>query len=129
MDLEEPVDALGGLDAQLGAEFGGGELSGGQWQKLAIARCLFRDGEILVLDEPTSALDPLIEAELLTSFLSISTGKTTIIVSHRVGLCHQVDRIVLLEAGRVVGVGSHDELMWSCSKYRELYTAQEKWYR
>ena len=129
LDLVESIEALGGIDAQLGGEFGGGELSGGQWQKIAIARCLFHDSEILLLDEPTSALDPLIEAEILTNFLNISTGKTTIIVSHRVGLCHQVDRIVLLEAGRVIGIGSHDDLMEKCLKYRDFYSAQEKWYR
>ncbi|MGV8083825.1 MAG: ABC transporter ATP-binding protein [Coriobacteriia bacterium] len=129
VDLADIVEAHGGIDAELGREFGGGELSGGQGQRLAIARGIFRDSELIVLDEPTSALDPVVEAEILTKFLEIVRGKTAVIISHRVGLCRLVDRIAVMKEGKVVEFGSHDELMRAGGEYFRLYTAQEKWYR
>lgn len=117
------------LDSRLGPAFGGAELSGGQWQKLAIARALFRDSELLVLDEPTSALDPLIEAEVLSAFMELTRDKTAVIVSHRVGLCKRVDRVLVMKNGRVAEIGAHDELLRAGGEYARLYTEQEKWYR
>ena len=118
-----------GLDTELGNAFGGSDISGGQWQKLAIARGLFRDSELIVLDEPTSALDPLIETEILTKFVELAHGRTAVIISHRVGLCRLVDRIAVMKNGRLAEIGTHDELMQKRGEYYELYTAQEKWYK
>ena len=108
--------------------FGGAELSGGQWQKLAIARGMFRDSELIILDEPTSALDPLVETEVLTDFINVSKGKTSVIISHRVGLCKLVDKIIVMKNGRVVECGSHNELITRGGEYANLYSAQSRWY-
>lgn len=117
------------LDSELGKAFGGAELSGGQWQKLAIARGLFKDSELIVLDEPTSALDPLIETEILSKFMEIAKDKTAIIISHRVGLCKLVDKVAVMKNGEIVEVGNHNELIKAGGEYTRLYTAQEQWYR
>lgn len=117
-----------GLDRTLGREFDGLELSGGQWQKLSIARGLFKNSELIVMDEPTSALDPLIEHQILMNFLTVAQGKTAIIVSHRTGLCRHVDRIVVMKAGEIVEVGSHSDLIQRDGEYTRLYTTQEQWY-
>jgi ABC-type multidrug transport system fused ATPase/permease subunit len=117
------------LDDRMGREFGGRELSGGQWQKLAIARGLFRDSELILLDEPTSALDPLIETEILTRFIKAAQGKTALIISHRVGLCRLVDRIVVMKDGKIAETGTHNELLQANGEYARLYKAQEMWYR
>ena len=123
------LDEVGSLDQQLGREFGGKELSGGQWQKLAIARGLFKSSDFIVLDEPTSALDPLLETEILQQFIEIARNKTAIIISHRVGLCKIADRIVVMKDGKICETGTHDELIEKDGEYRRLYTAQEQWYR
>ena len=117
------------LNEELGREFGGLELSGGEWQKLAIARGMFKDSEIIVLDEPTAALDPLIESEILSMFINAAKSRTTIIVSHRVGICRFVDKIVVMDGGRIVEVGSHDELMKKDGTYSKLFTSQAQWYQ
>lgn len=117
-----------GLETLLGREFGGVELSQGQWQKIAIARVLVKETPIVFLDEPTSALDPIIENKILTEFLRIVKGRTAIIISHRVGLCKDVDKIVVMKDGSVAEIGSHFELMKNKSEYYKLYTAQNKWY-
>jgi len=117
-----------GLDARLGKEFGGLELSGGEWQRLALARALFKNSELVVLDEPTSAIDPITEMEMLSAFLENFQGKTSIIVSHRVGICTRADKVLLLKDGQVAEYGSHQELMERRGEYFELFTAQAKWY-
>lgn len=117
------------LDYTLGTQFGDTELSGGQWQKLAIARALFRDSSIIVLDEPTSALDPLVEADILKHFLAIAADKTAVIISHRVGLCKYADTIVVMKNGAIVETGRHQQLLEKNGEYACLYTAQSKWYR
>ncbi len=118
-----------GLDTELGNAFGGSDISGGQWQKLAIARGLFRDSDLIILDEPTSALDPLIETEILSKFVELVKDKTAVIISHRVGLCRLVDKIAVMKEGQLVEMGTHDELIARRGEYMRLYTAQEKWYR
>lgn len=123
------LDEVGSLDQQLGREFGGKELSGGQWQKLAIARGLFKSSDFIILDEPTSALDPLLETEILQQFIEIARNKTAIIISHRVGLCKIADRIIVMKDGEICEKGTHDELIEKDGEYRRLYTAQEQWYR
>lgn len=127
--LGEDMTIYNGLTEQVGREFGGIELSGGQWQKLAIARSLFRDYDLIVFDEPTSALDPVIEAEILNGFMNSIKDKAALIVSHRVGICRSVDKIVVMRNGKIVEYGSHDELMILKGYYYQLYTEQEKWYR
>jgi len=123
------VDEDIGLDDMMGREFGGKELSGGQWQKLAIARGLFKNSELIVLDEPTSALDPLIETEILSKFIKAAEGKTALIISHRVGLCKLVDRIIVMKDGEIAEDGTHDVLLAVGGEYARLYEAQAKWYR
>lgn len=124
--IQAPADHI---DQRLGAQFGGREYSGGQWQRIAIARGLFRDCDFFILDEPTSALDPIAETEILKLFLDIVKGYTSIIVSHRIGLCRYVDEIVVMKQGRIVEVGSHDELLGHKGEYFRLYDEQSKWYR
>lgn len=127
--LDQFLESIGDLDILMGREFEGFELSGGQWQKLAIARALFKDSELIVLDEPTSSLDPLIETEILSDFITIAQEKTAIIISHRVGLCKLVDKIVVMDNGEIVQIGSHQELMQQKGgAYEKLYTSQQQWY-
>ncbi|NCB93571.1 MAG: ABC transporter ATP-binding protein [Clostridia bacterium] len=116
------------LDQILGNEFGGKELSIGQWQKLAIARGMFRESQITVLDEPTAALDPVMETSILKMFLRIAKDKTTIIVSHRIGICRAVDKIIVMKEGKVCEVGSHKELIEKQGEYYRLYMMQRQWY-
>lgn len=117
------------LNDIMGREFGGNELSVGQWQKIAIARGIFKDSELIVLDEPTSALDPIIETEILTRFIEVAEGKTAIIISHRVGLCKLVDRIIVMKDGIVVEEGPHEVLLDLGGVYAGFYREQAKWYR
>ena len=126
--LKDLLDKTG-LDSELGTAFGGGDISGGQWQKIAIARGLFRESELIVMDEPTSALDPLIETEILTKFIELAKDKTAVIISHRVGLCRLVDKIAVMKDGEIAEIGAHDELIAKGGEYARLFTAQEKWYR
>jgi ABC-type multidrug transport system fused ATPase/permease subunit len=117
------------LDCELGTAFGGSEISGGEWQKLAIARGLFRSSELIVLDEPTSALDPLVETEILSGFIELAKDKTAVIISHRVGLCRLVDKIVVMKDSKIVETGTHDALLALGGEYARLFTAQAKWYQ
>ncbi len=118
-----------GIDQILGREFGGVELSGGQWQKLAIARGFFKNSQLIILDEPTSALDPLVEADILSKFIEVAKDKTAVIISHRVGLCKLVDKIVVMKEGEVIEVGTHQQLINNNGEYARLYKSQEQWYR
>ena len=126
--LEELAQGIGGPDALLGREFGGCELSGGEWQKVAIARGLFKDSGLIILDEPTSALDPLVEYDILTRFLELIQGKTSVIISHRVGICRAADKVVVMKDGRVVECGTHESLKNAGGEYSRIWTEQAKWY-
>ncbi len=117
-----------GLNTMLGKDFGGIDLSGGQWQRLAIARGLYRSHDMIVLDEPTAAIDPLEEAAIYRKFAEISRDKTAFIVTHRLGSAQIADRIIVMDGGRIVDTGTHEELMQREGKYREMYHAQAKWY-
>lgn len=117
-----------GIDTNLGIEFGDVDLSGGEWQKVALARAFFRDAQLLVLDEPTSAIDPLKEYALLNRFIKISKEKTSIIISHRVGICRKADVILVMDDGKLAEIGKHDDLLAAGAKYCELWNAQAKWY-
>lgn len=112
----------------LGREFAGPTFSEGQKQRLALARVLFADRELVILDEPTSALDPLQENRILEEFLRLAKGRTTVIISHRVGLCRQVDKIAVMQGGSILECGSHEELMAKGGEYRKLYCMQSQWY-
>lgn len=112
----------------LGNEFGGRELSVGQWQKLAIARGMMKDSSVIFLDEPTAALDPLMETKVLKMFLKIAREKTAIIVSHRIGICKEVDKIIVMKEGKIAEIGNHKELLAEKGEYYRLYTMQQKWY-
>lgn len=116
------------LEAWLGREFGGEELSGGQWQRLAIAGTLCKNCEIIFLDEPTSALDPNAEYDILKHFMDITVDKTAVIVSHRVGLCPLADKVVFMKGGMIKGVGTHQDLLNTCTEYQHFYNEQAKWY-
>lgn len=119
-----------GIMTELGREFGGVELSGGQKQRLSIARCLCRkNARLLVMDEPTSSMDPIAESEIFNNILGLSRGKTSFIITHRAGLCRFVDKIIVLQKGRLVGFGTHSELLTTCNAYRDIYTAQSSWYQ
>ncbi len=106
----------------------GTELSGGQWQKLAIARAFYSSSDILILDEPTASLDPMAEQEIFNQFDRLRRGKTTIFVSHRLSSATVASKIVVLGAGRIVEEGTHAELMEKRGSYYELFTTQAKRY-
>ena len=103
-------------------------VSGGQWQKLAVARAFYSDADILILDEPTASLDPLTEQEIFNQFDALRRHKTTIFVSHRLSSATIADQIVVLEQGRVIENGNHAELMKLHGKYYELFSTQAKRY-
>lgn len=105
------------------------ELSGGEAQKLAIARALYKDAPVVILDEPTAALDPKAEAEIFQNFQTITAGKTAVLVSHRLSSCRFCDCIVVLEHGNIIEQGTHEVLMrMNNGKYREMFTAQAEYY-
>jgi ATP-binding cassette subfamily B protein len=119
-----------GLDQPLGRRFGGGiELSGGEWQKIAIARAYMRDAELLVLDEPTSALDARSEYEVFQRFRDLSAGRTTLLISHRFSTVRMADRIIVLEDGRIVEAGSHQALLARRGRYAAMFELQAAGYR
>lgn len=116
-------------DVVLSKEFGGIDISGGEWQRIAIARALYREHAMIVLDEPTAAIDPLEESRIYREFAQISEGKTTILVTHRLGSVKLADRILVLQRGEVAEQGTHEELMESRGAYYKMYMEQKKWYR
>ena len=114
-----------GYDTMLGKTYDEGvDLSGGEWQFLAIARALMSNAEILILDEPTAALDALKEQELYERFAALTEGRTVVFISHRFSTVRMADRIVVLEKGLVIESGSHEELVALGGKYAHMYTTQ-----
>ncbi|BCA37145.1 ABC transporter (plasmid) [Bacillus wiedmannii] len=128
--LENHIKSLPNqYDSRLGRFFdGGNELSGGQWQKIAIARCLFRECDLIVLDEPTSALDPKSEVEIMEEFFRYSSDKAVIFITHRLGAAWLADEIIVMERGRIAERGTHQELLHLDGIYKELFVSQSKWY-
>lgn len=119
-----------GPDTMLGRELDEGtDLSGGQWQRLALARALFRDRALIVLDEPTAALDPRAEHALFRDVRAVLDGRAALLISHRFSSVRLADRIYVLDAGRVVESGTHDELIAQAGQYAELYALQSAAYR
>lgn len=116
------------LTTRLGKDFAGIELSGGERERLDIARSLYKNADLIILDEPTSALDPMEESRILKQFLQVSKNKTSIIISHRIGICRFVDRVAVFKDGRLIGLDDHDSLMETCPYYKDMYLAQSKFY-
>lgn len=127
--LDMNVPALQqGMDTMLSREFEGVELSGGQWQRIAIARGLHRKHSIIILDEPTASIDPVEESNIYKKFSELSKGITSILVTHRLGSARIADRIVVMDQGKVVEMGDHDTLMKNRQKYYQMFELQAKWY-
>jgi ATP-binding cassette subfamily B protein len=122
-------DLSNGYDTMLGPEFWGGtDLSVGQWQRVALARAFFRNAPFIILDEPTAALDPRAEHDLFEGVRSLLAGRTVLLISHRFSSVRSADRIYVLEAGRIVEDGTHDELMARSGLYTELFALQASAY-
>lgn len=120
-----------GLDDVVGSySEHGNNLSGGQWQRVAITRAAWRDGaRIMLLDEPTSALDPMAEAELYHHFSELVEDRTALLISHRLGIASQVDRVLVFDEGRIVEDGTPEGLLAAGGLFAELYRSQAQWYR
>ncbi|MCI9413991.1 MAG: ABC transporter ATP-binding protein [Clostridiales bacterium] len=120
-----------GLETVMGRQFNsdGTELSGGQQQKLAIARALYKQASLIVLDEPTAMLSPRSEYEIYTNFYTLTKDKTTIYISHRMSSCRFCDQIVVLNSGEMIEKGSHEELIKAKGEYYRLYTLQAEFYQ
>jgi len=119
-----------GLDQVLGKMFDRGiDLSGGQWQKLALARAFFRNAPLLILDEPTSAIDAKAEYEIFENVQKLQKDKTVIIISHRFSTVRNADRILVLDGGKIIEEGSHEKLMKENGLYAELFNLQAKGYK
>ena len=119
-----------GYDQMLGRRFEGGlDLSGGEWQKIALARAYLRDAQLLILDEPTAALDARSEFEVFQRFAELTAGKMALFISHRFSTVRMADRIVVLENGKIAEEGSHDQLATLGGRYKEMFEMQASSYR
>lgn len=119
-----------GYDTLLGRDFEGGiDISGGQWQRIAIARAFMGDKPILLLDEPTSQLDPMAEASLYNEFSDMVENKTALFVTHRLGSTLITDKIFVIHNGKIEEIGTHDELMKTDGIYSRMFNAQKQWYK
>lgn len=119
-----------GYDSMLGKWFEGGkELSIGEWQKVALARAFLRDSQILILDEPTSAMDAKAEADLFERFHELTRGRMAILISHRLSTVKMADRIYVIDQGRIVECGTHEELVLHKGTYADLFETQAQYYK
>jgi ATP-binding cassette subfamily B protein len=120
----------GGYDQMLGRRFEGGvELSGGEWQKMALARAYLRDAQLLILDEPTAALDAKSELEVFERFAELTEGKMALLISHRFSTVRMADRIVVLSGGQLIEEGDHQNLMARNGVYAGMFEMQAASYR
>lgn len=121
-DVHDMIEALPqSYDTMLGRMFGEYDLSGGQWQKLAVARAFAREASLLILDEPTASLDARAEYTLFCRFRDLARGRTTILISHRFSTLSMADRILMMDGGRIVECGTHQELIDQAGSYASLY--------
>jgi ATP-binding cassette subfamily B protein len=119
-----------GFDQQLGRRFDNGvDLSGGEWQKVALARAYLREAQVLILDEPTAALDARAEYEVFLRFTELTTGRIAVLISHRFSTVRMANRILVLNGGRLVEQGTHAELVEKGGLYAELFNLQAAGYR
>ncbi len=116
-------------DTMLSREFKGVDLSGGQWQRIALARGLYRTNHFIILDEPTAAIDPIEEGILYRKFQDLIKDKMGVIVTHRLGSARIANKIIVLDKGKVIEIGTHKELMALGGKYATLYKKQAEWYQ
>ena len=130
--IQELIDDLGfenvDMYTQVGKEFDGIEFSGGEWQKIALNRAMFRKSDFIILDEPTSAMDPIAEYNTLSKLIQTEQDKGLILISHRVGLCRKMDKIIVLNHGHIAQIGAHATLMQEEGIYKDLFEAQSHWY-
>ena len=118
-----------GLDTLLYKDLGDGVMvSGGEAQKLALARALYKDAPLVILDEPTAALDPISEAEVYEGFDRMVEGRTAVYISHRMSSCRFCDRIVVFDGGQIVEAGSHEGLLAAGGLYARMWEAQAAYY-
>lgn len=115
-------------DTMLSPEFDGIDLSGGQWQRVAIARGLYRVNDFIVLDEPTSAIDPVEETRIYSQFQRLAQGKCAVVVTHRLGSARLAHRVVVMDSGEIVDIGTHEALLSRPGKYADMWAAQAQWY-
>jgi len=130
--LKEKFDSLpDGLSSIMGKSIYDDaiELSGGQMQKLALARALYKNGKILVLDEPTAALDPIAESVMYEQYKEMAKERTSIFISHRLASTRFCDRIILLDNGKILECGTHDELLSAGGTYAEMFNIQSQYYK
>ena len=128
--LDEFASSLSeGADTLLGKIYDDGVLpSGGQWQRIAIARAVVSHAQLKILDEPTASLDPIAEREVYERFDEISKNAATIFISHRLASARSSDEILILDNGRIAERGTHDELMEQNGIYANMFRAQQEWY-
>lgn len=132
VNLDDVVEGFAnGTDTKLGKDLyaDGADLSGGQWQRIAIARACMGSKEILIFDEPTAAIDPWEEENLLQNLRSILNGRTAVLLSHRIGFARLADRIYMMQEGQIVEQGSHEELLQMNGLYSQFFFAQQKLYQ
>ncbi|MDR1542032.1 MAG: ABC transporter ATP-binding protein/permease [Clostridiales bacterium] len=118
-----------GLGTMLSRDFGGVDLSGGQWQRIAIARSIYRPHDFIIMDEPTSSIDPVEETKLYELFSELSRNKTAVLITHRIGAARIADRILVMDGGRIVEQGTYQDLIDRKGAFYDLYEAQAKWYQ
>lgn len=118
-----------GPEELLGKEFGGTDLSKGQWQKLAISKAIYKEASLYIFDEPTASLDPLSEFEIFEQFFEISEAKTVIFITHRLSSVIRADKILLIQDGALAAIGTHSELLKCNSEYREMFSKQAQHYQ
>ena len=125
LSFESDVD----MERRLGKEYGGTDISGGQWQKLSLVRGVYKTCKLMILDEPTASIDPIMEYDIFAFVKKHSKGKSTIIVTHRLGAVSFADYIIVMRSGRIMMTGTHKELIENCGYYRELYNSQKTRYK
>ena len=129
VDYKDIATFPDGIHTKLSREFEGVELSGGQWQRVATARGLYRDYEFIVLDEPTAAIDPIEETRLYKKYAELTKGKIALLVTHRLGSVRIADRIAVMEGGKIVENGTHESLLAAKGAYAKMWAAQAESYR